>query len=62
VAEAPDELAVITRVVEHGAERGHDRERTVRPESRDVPRIEDVRARAAAPSSSSRWTSVIKTS
>jgi hypothetical protein len=44
VVEAPRELAVIARVVEHGAERRHDRERAARPECGGVSRIEDVGA------------------
>jgi len=42
VAEAPRELLPIARVVEHGAERRHDRERAPRGERLDVARVEDV--------------------
>jgi len=43
MAEAARELLAIARVIEHGAERRDDRERTLRGERLDVSRVEDVR-------------------
>jgi len=44
MAEAQRELALIARVVEHGAERRDDRERAAGGEGGDVARVEDVGA------------------
>jgi len=44
VREAARELLAVARVVQHGAQRGHDRERPLRGECLRVARVEDVRA------------------
>jgi len=51
VVEAPRELALVARVIEHGADRRDDGERTLSGERGGVPRVEDVGAPKPRPES-----------